>query len=228
MINKEWLECISKQFEIDYGIAKKDEIIGTAESIYDNESDIRKWFEGFTKRLNSPDIKLYAKKLLEDCCPCRCVDIEENIRKNYEECEDLADFANKLKADGLFGDHVEIRNGILIATKRFAYECGITHPYGDDHYKKCHCTLGSIVNKPITDVFCCCCIGFYKKMIKAALGIDVKVELISSVITGGDVCSAAIYVPEKSVAKKECLPIKRMSEADLDKFADLFIQQAII
>lgn len=202
MINKKFLANVSKKIEADYGKAKRDEIIGNAESIGDNESDNRQWFEEFVKRLNADDIREYSKKLLECSCPCAHENIEENLRKNYDECSNLVDLADRLTNDGLFDDHIKIQDGALIVTKRYASEIGITRSYNDAHNTKCLCSMASIVNKPIPEVFCyCCTVGYYKKMFKNALGVDVKVEFISSLISGGDGCTAAIYVPEKRLEK---------------------------
>lgn len=201
LINKEWLGDIAKQIEADYGMEKKNEVIGNIETIGDNETEVRAWFEAFLQRLSDKEIEDYARKLLESHCPCRCELIEQNIRKNYEISATLIEFADNLRKDGLFDDDITIKEGSLIATKRFAYECGIKHQHADTHYAKCHCTLGSIVKKPVPDVFCHCCVGFYKKMFKEALGIDIKVEMLSSVITGGEACSTAIYFPDLFFSK---------------------------
>lgn len=198
MINQEWLSCLSKKIEEEYGVNKRDEILLNATSICDDVKEIREWFEGLVKRLDKPENREIAENILVDCCPCRCPDIEDSIGKCYEGCDNLNDFAKKLKQQGLFDDHIEIKDGLLIATKRHACECGIIPQYNNVYSTKCHCALASIVNEPISKAFCYCGCGFYKKMFKEALGIDVKVDLISAVIAGDDVCSVAIHIPEKS------------------------------
>lgn len=198
MINHEWLSCLSKKIVEEYGVDKRNEILANSSNICDDEHEVREWFDGFVQTLNKPENRELAKNILEGCCPCRCPDIEESIRNCYKESENIEDFAKLLKQQGLFDDHIEIRDGLLIATKRHAFECGIVHQYKNVYSTKCHCALASIINKPISRAFCYCGCGFYKKMFKEALGIDVKVDLISAVIAGDDVCSVKIHIPDKS------------------------------
>jgi hypothetical protein len=62
----------------------------------------------------------------------------------------------------------------------------------------CHCPLiresiGS--NVKISPTYCYCGAGFYKGIWEYILGRKVKVEVLESVLHGGDVCKIAIHLP---------------------------------
>jgi hypothetical protein len=64
----------------------------------------------------------------------------------------------------------------------------------------CHCPriraiLGS--NETISSTYCYCGAGFYKDIWETILQEPVRVELLESVMTGGDVCQVAIHLPFK-------------------------------
>ena len=102
-----------------------------------------------------------------------------------------------LDEDGLFEDKIILEGNVLIATKHPFSKYG-KHDYNGPYATTCHCYIGSHSEKPISDIYChCCTVGYYGKMFKNALGVDVKVKLIESVISGGNNCTAAIYLPEK-------------------------------
>jgi hypothetical protein len=152
------------------------------------------------------DDKDFLTAVLTNRCPCRYTDAEEDIKKLYEETATLEEFVVRLDENGIFQDKVELRGNVLYATKLPWLKCsellGLRgHQHEGRYTATCHCFLASHTNEPISDIFChCCTVGYYGKMFENALGVEVKVEFVDSVIIGGKGCTAAIHLPE--MAKK--------------------------
>ncbi|HUT21312.1 MAG TPA: hypothetical protein VM366_19345 [Anaerolineae bacterium] len=49
----------------------------------------------------------------------------------------------------------------------------------------------------IPEIYCYCGAGYYKGIWEAILGQPVRVEVLESVLKGGDVCTIAIDLPAK-------------------------------
>jgi len=192
-----WLEEIASDVEEKYGFEARSRIFGDLSKINDDHDSIKKWFGQFINEMDKLNDKSFLTSVLATHCPCSHPELEENIRKNYQESNDLKEFVKRLDNDGLFEDVIKLEGNALIATKNPFSKYG-EHKHKELFSKSCHCNFGSRTDKPISDIFChCCTVGFYGKMFKNALNVDVKVELKDSVITGGKSCTSAIYLPEK-------------------------------
>jgi predicted hydrocarbon binding protein len=51
--------------------------------------------------------------------------------------------------------------------------------------------------------FCNCSAGFHKKPFEVAFGQPVKVEVLESVLLGGERCRFAIHLPEEAIPAEE-------------------------
>lgn len=63
----------------------------------------------------------------------------------------------------------------------------------------CHCPRvrdAIKLGETIPAVYCYCGAGFYKHMWETILQVPVSVEVLESVLQGGDVCTMAVYLPE--------------------------------
>jgi hypothetical protein len=192
-----WLEGIADDIEAKYGSEIRGRIMGDFRNINDDHESVKMWFSGFIAGMNELDDKAFITSVLAVRCPCSHSELEANIRKNYQESGDLHDFVKRLDSDGLFEDSVSLEGNVLIATKKPFSRYG-KHNHTEPYSTSCHCNLGSRASKPISAIFChCCTVGFYGKMFRNALNMDIKVEFRDSVITGGKGCTAAIYLPGK-------------------------------
>jgi len=204
MMNTEWISQLAGDVEKRYGKETRSKIFGDINSVKNNHKSVSEWFENFVDRMDELGDKKFLTAMMADRCPCRYAEAEEDIKNLYEESKNLEEFVSRLDENGIFQDKVELRGNVLYATKLSWSDCrkllGINgHSHKGCYTESCHCYLASHTNKQISDIFCyCCTVGYYGKMFKNALGVDVKVEFVDSVITGGAGCTAAIHLPEKN------------------------------
>ena len=195
-MNKEWLEQIAGNIETQYGTETRDRIFGDLHAVSGDHASVCEFFHKLILEMDKLDDRDFLTGVMAECCPCYHRDLEENIRKNYTESRTLEEFARRLDEDGIFDDTIKLEGNILLATKR-PFEKHGKHDHTGPFTKTCHCPLASHAKQKVSDIFChCCTVGFYGKMFKNALKQDVKVEFVESAITGGEGCTAAIYLPE--------------------------------
>ena len=68
----------------------------------------------------------------------------------------------------------------------------------------CHCprVRDAVGEEPqLPQTYCYCGAGFYKGIWETILGEPVKVEVLESVMQGGDVCTIAVHLPESTINK---------------------------
>jgi len=82
------------------------------------------------------------------------------------------------------------------AAKTNKLDCGFTIEYEEDClylvYPQCYCSCVKRIDKPVSKTWCCCTLGYTKKMFENILDRAVEVELIESVKTGGKTCRVKI------------------------------------
>jgi len=204
MMNKQWISSLTGDIEAKYGKPMCEKMFGDTDKIKNDYDSLTAWFNNFIVAMDNLGESDYMKTLMASHCPCRYADAEEDIKKVYEESETLEEFVAQLDCNGIFQDNVELRGNVLYATKltwsksrELLGLCG--HNHKGCYAESCHCFLASHINKPISNIFChCCTVGYYSKMFRNALGFDVKVDFIGSVISGGEGCTAAIHLPAKT------------------------------
>lgn len=195
----DWLEKLAEAIEAKYGKESRDRIFGDTSCLTLDHEPLAEWFEKFNLGLDELDDKDFLTTTIAGLCPCRCPEIEVNIRKNYEESKNLREFVDRIDKDGLFEDKVSLDGNVLFATKHPFSKYGERNHNGP-YATTCHCYIGNHSEKPISDIYChCCTVGYYGKMFKNALNKDIKVKLVESVLSGGKNCTAAIFLPEKSI-----------------------------
>jgi len=194
----DWLSRLALEIGRPNGDSAQAGLLQGLEDVADDDHDaICVWFHSLIEKADALDDRPLAASLFADHCPCISPEIEDNVGKNFRDAADLPDFVARLNDDGLFSDVIRLEGNVLIATKQPWERYGM-HDHDGCFSKACHCWLASHARAPISDLFChCCTVGYYGKMFKSALGVDIRVELIESVISGGKGCTAAIYLPEK-------------------------------
>ena len=199
-MNKKWILELADSIEVKYGEETRDRIFGDIESINYNSNSLSDWFKNLIDGLDKLNDREYLISIMVENCPCYYKEAEDDIRQIYSEAKSLEEFVKRLDENGIFNDVIELRGNVMYATKQLW--SNVCEQFGGKHYhdglfsKSCHCFLASCSKEPISDIFChCCTVGYYSKMFKNALGIDVKVEFVDSVLIGGNGCTAAIYLP---------------------------------
>lgn len=182
------------------------------------------WSKEAMERLDSLINEEKRIKIMTGCaCQYPKTELQE-IKKKYEETKNLdlvhqmlqEKFENFLKNDlklneeyfnfivkrgwGLAG--IKKKNKI-IATKIPKSGFLVEYMEESDQEKKkahyCHCPrIRDVLKSPgvkISPTYCYCGAGFYKGIWEEILQKPVKVEVLESVLNGGDVCKIAIYLP---------------------------------
>ena len=197
-MNKNWLLKIAATIEAKHGSKTRQRIFGDIQSAPEDSESERKWFCQFINGMDELNDDRFLKTVMADRCPCGHPDFELILRDVYAESKDNKEFADRLAKDNLIEDIVTLEGNKLILTKQPFSKYG-KHDHEGPFSKLCHCEIGSYAEKPISDIFChCCTVGFLGKMFSNALGFEVKVEFVESVITGGKACTAIVYLPEKN------------------------------
>jgi len=203
-MNKQFISRLATDVEARYGRDISVQMFGDINEMQYDYASLSAWFNNFITSMDKLGDKEFLVELLSNQCPCRYVEAEEDIKRIYTESKTLEDFVARLDENGIFQDSVELRGNVLYATKLPWSESrkilGLSgHNHSGCYADSCHCFLASHASKQISDIFChCCTVGYYQKMFKNALGVDVKIEFIDSVITGGKGCTAAIHLPPKN------------------------------
>ena len=196
-MDKNWILQLAEDIEERHGSEVRDKIFGDVDLVCDDHESISAWFDNFVIGMDELNDREFLSSMMAKHCPCRYTEAEEDIKKIFEETNTLEEFVARLDENGIFSDSVKLSGNVLYATKQPFSVYG-KHNHSGRYSEKCHCDLASHTERPISDIFChCCTVGYYEKMFKNALGVDVKVEFVDSVIKGGTGCAAAIYLPEK-------------------------------
>lgn len=103
----------------------------------------------------------------------------KKITELRPKCSSIAEFCEGLKA--LFGNDYGVElDGQTIITS----------------YPRCYCGAVSATKEPISMTYCHCGKGYWMAMFEHALAKPIKVDILQTVISGGDSCRFAIHIPE--------------------------------
>ena len=62
---------------------------------------------------------------------------------------------------------------------------------------KCPCEFVNATKDPISKSYCSCSAGFYHSLFEEFLGKPVKVDIVTSIVSGGDKCEIKITLPSE-------------------------------
>ena len=192
-----------------------------------SQKEIIGWIKGAMERLDTLVDEQKRTEIMTGCaCQYPQSDLDE-IRKAYQESKDI-DLVHKMllekfisflrdsfKLDDDVVDNIVnrgwglagVKKGNTIIATKIPKSGNLKEYFKEkDPEKKrtmyCHCpivreAIGS--NVKISPTYCYCGAGFYKAIWEYILGQKVKVEVLESVLHGGDVCRIAIHLtPFKS------------------------------
>ena len=222
-----WLNKFSKCIDEVTGEELRREIIGGSEDFTDKTNVDKKftWSQKAMEKLDSLDEDKRNKIMTGCSCQYSKQDLQE-IKKMYEETKDIKlvhhmlqekfeyFLKNTLKLNEEYFNFIVSKGwglaGIIgenkiIATKIPKSEFLIEYMRESNYEKKkalyCHCPrVRDILKTPgakISPTYCYCGAGFYKGIWEEILQKPVKVEVLESVLNGGDLCKIAIYLPPR-------------------------------
>lgn len=64
---------------------------------------------------------------------------------------------------------------------------------------KCPCDFVNASKGPISKTYCNCSAGFYHSIFEDFLGKPVKVDIVTSIVSGGDNCEIKITLPKETI-----------------------------
>lgn len=194
-MNKQWISQLASDIEAKYGKESRDRIFGDIDNIH----NLPDWFLNFTSGLDDLNDKEFLQQMMAHRCPCGGDNEKDGkeIRSFYDNSKTLDEFVGLLRERYPYptgGDFMELRDNVLYMTKP-PDECIETGSCG----KGCHCWLAMHTENIVSDIFChCCTIGHTGRPFQVAFGDDIKMELVESIICGGNKCIMAVHLPEKA------------------------------
>ena len=221
-----WLEKFSQCLEENAGVEVRAAVMQGSEplSINSDRQDIADWTKTAMEELSTLVDEEKLKTIMTSCaCKYPKSDLQD-IRKIYAETQDLDKVHSMLQQrfeiflrDSLELDMAMVTEIIkrgwglagiidgdtIIATKIPKSGFLVEYMNEPDSQKKrqyyCHCPRVREIVKfghklPIT--YCYCGAGFYKGIWEEIIQKSVEVEVLESVLDGGEVCKIAIHIPK--------------------------------
>jgi hypothetical protein len=104
-------------------------------------------------------------------CSCNPGGKAEKTKKLYEVSSDLTDFCERFNKEYAPGNVLSYDGAALYFT-----------------YPTCYCSCVNRGNGLLTNAWCVCSLGYIEKLFAHAMSHEVQVELIESVMMGGEKC----------------------------------------
>lgn len=233
-----WLEKFKRCLEKNAGAEMREEIMRGSEGLSQDSAreEVMKWTQSSMERLDSLlDVRKRRDVMLGCACHYPHADLED-LKKMYEETYDIdvvhrmlqERFASFLKKtlnlpDKAIEDITRrgwgvagmIKGETVLAIKIPKSSNLLEYMGEDDPQKKrvlyCHCPRirdAIRTGMKISPTYCFCGAGFYKDIWEFITGAPVSVEVLESVLAGGEVCRFAIH-------------LRRTSSFELGKTSDL-------
>jgi len=181
------------------------EILGKTTSISAKSSATRKaeWVKAAMDKLDVlvTDKKTRCEILL--CCSHRFPKTRiQTLKKQYHRLGNIDALLEYMHQDESWGglSYYEYpkRDGKIIYVTKIPYdpkkyETATTEE--DKQRAYCHCGLVKATKEPISKTFCYCGSGWYKTLWEGILEKPVKVEVLSTIVSGDTDCTFAIHLP---------------------------------
>jgi len=174
-------ENLSQQLESAVGPELRDQIMdGSDKARKADKFRKARWMKGAIERMDALVDEPTRIRILEQRGhTCGWRGRAEKIAKMRTKCSTLELFVEGLKPI-LAGNGVELDGRTIITS-----------------YPRCYCGAVSATKEPISMTYCHCGKGYWMAMFEHVFGKPVKVDILQTVITGGDSCRFAIHVPEE-------------------------------
>lgn len=137
-----------------------------------------RWIKSLMDTLDSEVDESVRKGVMEDCGRmCISRNTLKIAKRHKQKAKDIDDFLDRLNQDGIGGGELKRDGNIIHAS-----------------YKRCYCGSVSKTKEPISSTYCNCSCGWYKELFETALERSVEVELVDSIIQGGQMCKFIIHI----------------------------------
>ena len=152
-----------------------------------NYAEKAAWWRGAIERLEKEVGKETAIKIMESCGRKCCGGTYRKLAEKYwKESESVEDFLDKLNNYVWHGQVVGIGGGGLKLKDERTIIGG---------YDRCYCGQVKQTKEPFpTDIYCRCSARWFKQFFESALGREVEVDILQSIITGADSCEFIIHI----------------------------------
>lgn len=125
------------------------------------------------------EVDAAARREIMESCGRRCIgaSILAKAHRIQLEAQDLDDLLRRLNEAHIGGGHLQ-RVGETIQAA----------------YNRCYCGSVSSTREPFSDTYCHCSCGWYRQLFETLFGRPVEVELLGSILQGGERCQFVISI----------------------------------
>jgi hypothetical protein len=116
---------------------------------------------------------------IRESCACKPPKFLKKAREVYAESDNIDGFLLKLQETGYAGDSIRLEDSII---------------YGKFGIEKCVCGMVGETKSEIPISWCHCCKAHIRWLYERSLERPLKVELIESLISGGEDCIYKVYL----------------------------------
>jgi hypothetical protein len=220
-----WLRKLTAGLDAIAGVELRKQIMEGREALSAEVAPeaVASWTYAMLDRLSTFLDDQSAQKVMTACACQYSKESLQPVRQTYERSHEVADAHKMLQKDfetflrntlqmkdemiadvvdrgwGVAGNH---RENTIIATKIPKSGNLVSYLQEPDHERKrhlyCHCPrIRHVVTAAgqVPRLYCYCGAGFYKGIWEEILQQPVEVEVLETVLHGGDVCKIAVYLP---------------------------------
>jgi len=129
-------------------------------------------------------------------CSCSCQDESmADYRAEYEKHKDIDKLIDYLHGKAFLNKPVRDGNIIYITkAPAFPEEYKEAKTQKEKRYYFCHCDYARAADSDLSPTYCYCGAGWCQRILEGILGRPVKIEIVESVLQGGDVCKFAVHI----------------------------------
>ncbi len=197
MQDKTWSEMLSEQIRSLAGDEIEKKVMRDSDELKSPELTVRAdWACAAMKRLDNlvPDRDCRWQIVSE--CACRCQDeFFDEFRDEYRRHGDIDRLIDMLHGRAFLNRPERQGNTIYItkAPKHPNEHAKATTPE-EKRFYFCHCDNARATKGEISQTYCFCGAGWCQRIWESILERPVKVEIIETVLQGGDVCKFAVHL----------------------------------
>ncbi|UCG61379.1 MAG: hypothetical protein JSV52_13820 [Candidatus Zixiibacteriota bacterium] len=161
-----------------------------------NEKDKAQWVTQAIAKLDRHVPEQQDRIEIMTECSCRCwTDIIDELKAEYKRTGDIDELINIMHGR-VFINRPQRQDNIVYITKvpRFPEEHARAVTREEKKYYYCHCDYARAANGNLSSTYCLCGAGWCKTIWEQILGRPIQVDVLESVLLGGEVCKFAVYL----------------------------------